>query len=206
MTSLRINMSGRSAKEIAFLKSGKTTSKYHYFKLQELQALGFDIGDVIEMKEGEVPKKLIGKYVFCLYPPDKVFRKRVRPPKNRDTDLERKMESYLNELGFKERKDYEKQYNTFGEYRLDFAFIKERVAIEPSGNYWHGTKEEIERFKKTMGVSLGSPRYRQDRRKTRALQEKGWVVLWFYEDEISSRKEEIKELIRSTVVRRSIYR
>lgn len=198
MTSLRIDMNGWSREEVAFLKSWKTRSCC-YFTLQELRNLGFDIGDVIEIPG-------LGKYVFCIYPPDKVFRKRLRPPKNRDTDLERKMESYLNELGFKERKDYEKQYNAFGEYCLDFAFIKERVAIEPSGNYWHGTKEEIERFKKTMGVSLGSPRYRKDRRKTRALQEKGWVVLWFYEDEISSRKEEIKELIRSTVVRRSIYR
>ena len=77
----------------------------------------YNVGDVIERNGG---KYIIERSHFGR--PEQLQIRVLVPPAKRDTDLEKKTEQYLNELGFKEHDDYEKQYNV-SRYWIDFAFI-----------------------------------------------------------------------------------
>ncbi|MEA2074211.1 MAG: DUF559 domain-containing protein [Euryarchaeota archaeon] len=88
---------------------------------------------------------------------------------------------YLNELGFKEHDDYEKQHPV-SIYWIDFAFVNERVAVEPGADYWHPKGK--------------------DEAKEKSLKKRGWKILWFNEDEINHDKEGVKRKIREAVMRK----
>ena len=135
----------------------------------------YNVGDVIERNGG---KYIIERSHFGR-PGQLQIRELVSPAK-KDTDLEKKTEQYLSELGFKEHEDYEKQYNV-SRYWIDFAFVNEKVAVEPGANYWH-TKEK-------------------DEGKEKALNERGWKVLRFNEDDINQEEDSVKEIIRETIIR-----
>jgi len=135
----------------------------------------YNVGDVIERNGG---KYIIERSHFGR-PGQLQIRELVSPAK-KDTDLEKKTEQYLSELGFKEHEDYEKQYNV-SRYWIDFAFVNEKVAVEPGADYWH-TKEK-------------------DEGKEKALNERGWKVLWFNEEDINQDKDRVKRIIRETIIR-----
>jgi len=136
---------------------------------------GYNVGDVIERNGG---KYIIERSHFGR--PEQLQIRVLVPPAKRDTDLEKKTEQYLNELGFKEHDDYEKQYNV-SRYWIDFAFINEKVAVEPGADYWH-TKEK-------------------DEGKEKALNKRGWRVLWFNEKDINQDKEGVKKRIDEAIMR-----
>lgn len=94
------------------------------------------------------------------------------------TCLECKMHGYLTELGLVNGEDYYEQYS-FGDYILDFAFIKSRnplrgVDIETDGDPWHTTPSQRSR----------------DGYRTYRLMKSGWLVERFGEtftlDEVES--------------------
>ena len=144
-------------------------------KLDDTTLSGYTVGDVIERNGG---KYIIERSHFGR--PGQLQIRELVPPAKMDTDLEKKTEQYLNELGFKEYEDYEKQYNV-SSYWIDFAFINEKVAVEPGADYWH-TKEK-------------------DEGKEKALNERGWEVLWFNEKDINQNKEGVKKRIQKTITR-----
>ncbi len=135
---------------------------------------GYHVGDVIEL-DGR--KYIIEISIFGKGRPH--LRELVPPPK-KNTDLEIKTEQYLTELGFKEHIDYEKQHNV-SKYWIDFAFVKEKVAIEPGADYWHNMK--------------------RDEEKEETLKAIGWKFLWFNEDAIKQNGEKVKEIIMETIMR-----
>ncbi len=147
-------------------------------KLDDTTLSGYNVGDVIERNGG---KYIIERSHFGRSGQLQI-RELVSPAK-KDTDLEKKTEQYLNELGFKVHEDYEKQYNV-SRYWIDFAFVKRKVAIEPGANYWH-TKEK-------------------DEGKEKALNERGWKVLWFTEDDINQEEDRVKRILRETIMIRKI--
>ena len=147
-------------------------------KLDDTTLSGYNVGDVIERNGG---KYIIERSHFGR--PGQLQIRELVPPAKKDTDLEKKTEQYLNELGFKVHEDYEKQYNV-SRYWIDFAFVNEKVAIEPGANYWH-TKEK-------------------DEGKEKALNERGWKVLWFNEDDINLEEDRVKRIIRETIMIRKI--
>ncbi len=108
------------------------------------------------------------------------FEREVVPPSKKDTDLEKRTEQYLNELCFKEHEDYEKQYNV-SRYWIDFAFVNEKVAIEPGADYWHAKE--------------------RDAGKENALNERGWKVLWFNEDDINQDEDRVKRMIQEAIAK-----
>ncbi len=70
-------------------------------------------------------------------------------------------------------------------YRLDLAFIAERVAVEMDGERWHSTREQRER----------------DRRRDAALASAGWVTLRFshrrlHDDPAGCRRDTLATLAR----------
>ncbi|MCK4734502.1 MAG: DUF559 domain-containing protein [Methanophagales archaeon] len=146
-------------------------------KLDDTTLSGYNVGDVIERNGG---KYIIERSHFGR--PGQLQIRELVPPAKMDTDLEKKTEQYLNELGFKEHEDYEHNppYNV-SKYWIDFAFVNEKVAVEPGADYWH--PEE------------------RDKRKEKALNERGWEVLWFNEDDINQDKEGVKKRIYESIMR-----
>ena len=71
-----------------------------------LNSFGFDVGTIVEFEDG---KRYIFERQYFGSPECVQVRELVRP-RWKDTDLEKKTEEYLIELGFKEHVDYEKQY------------------------------------------------------------------------------------------------
>jgi very-short-patch-repair endonuclease len=148
------------------------------FLISELINEGYRLGDIIVVR-GE-------RYVIIEPPPYSrdygIFWYVIKlvPPAKRNTDLEKKTEQYLSELGFKEHEDYEKQYYVSG-YWIDFAFVNEKVAVEPGADYWH-TPEK-------------------DETKEKALNEMGWKVIWFNENDISQDGGWVKRIIWETIIK-----
>ncbi|MBN1762861.1 MAG: DUF559 domain-containing protein [Methanomicrobia archaeon] len=142
-----------------------------------LNSFGFDVGTIVEFEDGR--RYLFERQYFGS--PECVQVRELVRPRWKDTDLENKTEEYLIELGFKEHVDYEKQYGV-SEYWIDFAFVNEKVAVEPGADYWH-PKEK-------------------DKAKEKSLEDRGWEVLWFNEDAIHHGEEGVKRKIREVVMRR----
>lgn len=144
----------------------------------------------ILINEGCIPGDIIevngARYVIIEPPPFHkdhgifLYAKKLVPPAKSDTDLEKKTEQYLSELDYKTPEDYEKQYYVSG-YWIDFAFVNEKVAVEPGAKYWH-TPEK-------------------DETKEKALNEMGWKVLWFNEDDINRDGDRVKRIIWETIIR-----
>jgi len=120
-------------------------------------------------------------------------------PRYEDTDLEKTFEWILIDLGFREGRDYKKQYRVLGK-RLDFAFPHLKVAFEPGATFYHtpsGHGEPREPF----GLSPGEvyhPPLKRDIEKNEMLKEEGWVIGWLNEkfvENIPKVKVRIRRLI-----------
>ena len=148
------------------------------FLISELVGEGYRLGGIMVVR-GQ-------RYVIIEPPPYSMDRgifwyvKKLVPPAKSDTGLEKKTEQYLSELGFKEHEDYEKQYYVSG-YWIDFAFVNEKVAVEPGADYWH-TPEK-------------------DETKEKALNEMGWKVIWFNENDINQDGGWVKRIIWETIIK-----
>ena len=130
----------------------------------------------------------------------KVYLKESTPPKYSDTNLERKFEEILNELGFKEEIDYQKQY-LFFTYRIDFAFPHLKIAFEPGATYYHTPKWVEGKALEPFGFSpeeVYYPTKPDDIRKDRLLKRKGWVVGWLNENFVKNLSE-VKEWVNRIV-------
>ena len=136
----------------------------------------------------------------------KVYLKKLTPPKYSNTDLERKFEEILNELGFKEGVDYQKQYQLFG-YWIDFAFPHLKIAFEPGATYYH-TPEWVEgEALESFGFSPEEVYYPvkpDDVRKDRLLKRNGWIVGWLNENFVKNLSE-VKKWVSEIISRRKDF-
>jgi FOG: WD40 repeat len=160
--------------EDAFIRA-----KFGRLDVATLNSFGFDVGTIVKFEDGS--RYILERHYFGS--PELVQVRELVRPRWKDTDLEKKTEEYLIELGFKEHDDYEKQYGV-SMYWIDFAFVNEKVAVEPGADYWH-TKEK-------------------DEGKEKALNERGWEVLWFNEDDINHNNEGVKRKIQEAVMRKRV--
>jgi DNA mismatch endonuclease, patch repair protein len=114
--------------------------------------------------------------------------------------IERRLGTALWKAGFR----YRKQYAVFG--KPDFALVSRRIAIFCDSEFWHGYRwgskskaafksnqaywfEKIERNRK------------RDRKVKRELERSGWIVLRFWEHEISSNLDGCVQRVRQAVRR-----
>ena len=108
----------------------------------------------------------------------------VRVPKYEqktcDTDLEMIVEKILIDLGYKEMRDYKKQFPACG-YVLDFAFPTIKLAIEPGAGFWHGNIPHAVNHKKDA-----------------LLRREGWEILWYDEDDLKD-EESVEDEIRMAI-------
>ena len=132
----------------------------------------------------------------------KIYLKKFTPPKYKDTDLERVFEEILNELGFKEGIDYQKQYPILSKV-VDFAFPEIKVAFEPGATYWHTPKWVEGEPLKSFGLSpeeVYYPPKKEDIEKDRLFKKNGWIIGWLNENFVKERnvvKDWIIEIINS---------
>lgn len=152
-------------------------AKFGRLDIATLNSLGFDEGTIVKFEDGS--RYILERHYFGS--PELVQVRELVRPRLKDTDLEKKTEEFLNELGFKEHDDYEKQHPV-SIYWIDFAFVNERVAVEPGADYWHPKGK--------------------DKAKEKALKERGWEILWFNEDDINHDEEGVKRKIQEAVMRK----
>ena len=99
--------------------------------------------------------------------------------------IERKLGTALWKAGFR----YRKQYSIMG--KPDFVLVSKKVAIFCDSAFWHGYKWEERKatFKSNRSywlAKIGRNRAR-DKRVNRELKKRGWIVLRFWEHEISEK-------------------
>ena len=82
------------------------------------------------------------------------------------TNIEKKVKYFLD----KNQKDYIFQYPTRTGFVIDFALLKERIAIEVDGTNWYSSKKAKKR----------------DRFKNYMLRREGWKVIRIKEEEIDN--------------------
>jgi len=138
-----------------------------------------------------------------LLPPGLVKVKLVKMPstipKYKDTDLEKKFEWILINLGFMEGRDYKKQYRV-SVWILDFAFPDLKVAFEPGATFYH-TPSGHGKPSKPFGLSPGEvydPPLEKDIEKNEMLRKEGWVIGWLNE-EFVKHIPEVKGWIRRLI-------
>ncbi len=127
----------------------------------------------------------------------KIYLKKFSPPKYSDTDLERCFERILNELGFREGIDYQKQYLILGKV-VDFAFLDKKIVFEPGATYWHTPKGVKGIALKPFGFSPDEvyfPPKKEDIEKNDTLSRNGWTVVWINEKFVNH-VDELKNLIK----------
>lgn len=104
----------------------------------------------------------------------------------RKTDIERQMEEYLIDLGFKKDSDFSYDYPVRCKYlyRIDYAFPNKKLGIECDGEHWH------------------LPNNQHDIKRDGFFNRKDWLILRFTGDEIKNKKEYVKQKIIEASKRR----
>ena len=82
------------------------------------------------------------------------------------TNIEKKVKYFLD----KNQEDYIFQYPTRTGFVIDFALLKQKIAIEVDGTNWHSSKEAKKR----------------DMFKDYQLRREGWIVIRIKEEEIDN--------------------
>jgi very-short-patch-repair endonuclease len=98
--------------------------------------------------------------------PSVLYNYKIERNKLHYTNIEEKVRDYLE----KENKEYVFQLPTRTGFVIDFALLKQRIAIEVDGTNWHSSKEAKKR----------------DRFKDYQLKREGWKVIRVKEEEIDN--------------------
>ena len=164
-----------------------TVTEEEYWVLRENPPEGFVL---IRISHGRLPPSGCVRVKFV--------RRPSTIPRYENTELEERFEWILNDLGYREGRDYKKQCFVSGK-RLDFAFPHLKLAFEPGATYFHGRGRPLKPF----GLSpeeVYSPPAERDIEKNEILKEKGWVIGWLNEkfvEHIPEVKDWIRRLIES---------
>jgi len=164
-----------------------TVTEEEYRVLRENPPEGFVL---IRISHGRLPPSGCVRVKFV--------RRPSTIPRYENTELEERFEWILNDLGYREGRDYKKQCFVSGK-RLDFAFLHLKLAFEPGATYFHGRGRPLKPF----GLSpeeVYSPPAERDIEKNEILKEKGWVIGWLNEkfvEYIPEVKDWIRRLIRT---------
>jgi len=194
-------MGGRSKmnlKEIVWKAGHKKLIVINQWRLQEILVGAISKGGItVTEEEYRVLKLFVMKYLPGFYlrinphgillPPGlvrvKLVEKPSTTPKYEGTDLEKRFEGILNDLGFKEGEDYKRQFRVLGNRSLDFAFPRLKVAFEPGAAFYH-TPQGRGKPWNPFGLSpekVYNPPLKKDIEKNEMLKEEGWVIGWLNE-------------------------
>lgn len=112
------------------------------------------------------------------------------------SSIERQLGLALWKAGFR----YRKQYPIFG--RPDYVLVSARIAIFVDSNFWHGyrwgkrSKETFKSNKEYWHSKIERNRAR-DKKVKKELTKQGWLVLRFWEHEITTSLENCIDRVRN---------
>ena len=102
--------------------------------------------------------------------------------RGKDTTIELMLRKKLWQMGLR----FRKHYNTIG--RPDIAFPKQKLAIFCDSDFWHGynweTQKNSIKSNRSYWITKIERNIERDKQVTHCLEEKGWVVIRFWEHEL----------------------
>jgi len=150
------------------------------------------------------------KEVVAAYAPGQSApRRSVRDPaivsytmsriRSKDTKPEMALRRAVWRAGLRYRKHYGKVPG-----RPDIAFVGAKIAVFCDGNFWHGRDWEVRRERLTSSsrdywIKKIERNMERDRAANRRLEELGWLVLRFWEDEVLSDPARCVDIVRSAL-------
>lgn len=123
--------------------------------------------------------------------------------RSKNTRLERKFADILSEMGI----TYAKHHNVIG--KPDFALPEFKIAMFVDSHFWHGFqwkkrgKKEI-KTRRAFWIKKIERNMSRDREVNRALKRLGWLVIRFWEDEVSNSPEKCAGEILSAIAQRQV--
>ena len=123
---------------------------------------------------------------------------RMRKVKSKETGLEKKMESILNELNI----DYEKQPSLIG--KPDFRVRDTNILIFCDSSFWHGRRESDVKGKsfkrnKEFWIAKLNNNKKRDTRNNRLLRREGWSVHRFWDTDIFKNPEKVARRLKRII-------
>jgi len=105
---------------------------------------------------------------------------------------------------------YRKQYDVIG--KPDFAFPRQKVAVFVDSKFWHGkdwqTQKETIKTNRDFWIPKIERNIARDAEVNRSLQNEGWTVIRFWEDEIVknplSCAKHVESILRSKCVTKEV--
>jgi DNA mismatch endonuclease, patch repair protein len=123
--------------------------------------------------------------------------------RRRDTRPEKRIRSLLHRQGLRFRVDFPLRIGASRPIRPDIVFTRARVAIFVDGCYWHGCPEHgtrVDGQNAAYWIPKIARNRERDRQHTALLESAGWMVLRFWEHELT---EEIAEAVTAAVAPRA---
>lgn len=122
--------------------------------------------------------------------------KQINPSK--DTSIEVKLQDELSSRGY----GYYTHYPIRGQ--PDIAFPDQKIAIFADGDFWHSNPSKFEaRDKHTRGRTVKDI-WEKDKKTNNKLQEKGWLILRYWESEIKANVEGVVDEIEDCLLNKLI--
>jgi DNA mismatch endonuclease (patch repair protein) len=109
--------------------------------------------------------------------------------RSKNTKIEQALEVILKKTGL----HFERHYPVTG--KPDFAFPDLKIAIFADSCFWHGYNWAVEKEKihtnKEFWIKKIEGNIKRDREVNQALQRDGWIVMRFWEQEITKKPDEV---------------
>jgi DNA mismatch endonuclease, patch repair protein len=104
-----------------------------------------------------------------------------------NTSIEQKIRKELEKRGFIKNKDFFQNKGVMNIANVDFFFSNYKIIIECDGCYYHNCPIHFPESRKEVR--------KNDKRKTKLLQEAGFIVYRFWEHDINKNAQQLVELI-----------
>ncbi len=102
--------------------------------------------------------------------------------RSKDTTIELMLRKKLWQMGLR----FRKHYNIIG--KPDIAFPKQKLAIFCDSNFWHGynweTQKNSIKSNRSYWIAKIEGNIERDKQVTQWLEDKGWIVIRFWEHEL----------------------
>jgi len=170
-------------KKIGHNNSGGDKSEYHKSKLS-ISAKKRDR----KGNPGKRNKKFIDwnrKHALRMY------REGLFPQSH--TSIQLKIKEFMINAGIWDGFEMEKKFKD--RFSIDIANAELKIAIECHGDYWHANPKYYEKRNQTQGRNVG-----RDKVKKKMLEDDGWKLLIFWEEDINNDVEKCIEIIQNELI------
>lgn len=125
-------------------------------------------------------------------------KKNMQAIKNKDTSIELYLRKALWHEGIRYRKNYKELPG-----KPDIAITKYHIAIFCDSDFWHGydweTRNQRIKSNRTYWIPKIEKNIQRDKAVTHQLQEAGWIVLRFWEWQISKHLDDCVEVVKTAI-------